>query len=309
MIPMKTLPLLATLVLLVVLYAHIDCSALVTHLRAMHVGYFVLALGFFVPQTLVTALRWRWMVQDVCPMRTLEATRLILAGKALNALLPSKVGETSKAYFLQRHANVPLPHGVALVLLEKILDMAGLCALLLFGVLLAPGKGIIESSALVMALLVIAVAASIVWGGLGRWGQRLPGQRGLLRRILVLLVSWDAIVTRWQAHRVRLAGIVLLSCGLWCLHLIQIYLFFMTLHSTVPARLVFAYVPIGIAVGVLPITIGGMGTRDSALIYLFAAYEPASVMAGVGLLCSMRYWVDTLLGLPFFHAYAFEKAV
>jgi uncharacterized membrane protein YbhN (UPF0104 family) len=71
--------------------------------------------------------------------------------------------------------------------------------------------------------------------------------------------------------------------------------------------MVLAYVPISIFVGLLPLTIGGMGTRDSALIYLFAAYEPASVMAGIGLLCSMRYWMDTLVGLPFFHAYSVEK--
>jgi hypothetical protein len=50
-----------------------------------------------------------------------------------------------------------------------------------------------------------------------------------------------------------------------------------------------------------------MGTRDSALIYLFASYESAALMAGIGILCSMRYWVDTLLGLPFFHVYSFGK--
>jgi hypothetical protein len=46
-----------------------------------------------------------------------------------------------------------------------------------------------------------------------------------------------------------------------------------------------------------------MGTRDSALILLFAPYADAALVAGVGLLCSMRYWMDTLLGVPFFHGY------
>jgi hypothetical protein len=68
-----------------------------------------------------------------------------------------------------------------------------------------------------------------------------------------------------------------------------------------------AYVPIGLGIGSLPFTIGGLGTRDSARIYLFAPYESAAFMAGIGLLCSMRYWVDTLPGLPFFHVYSFGK--
>jgi hypothetical protein len=72
-------------------------------------------------------------------------------------------------------------------------------------------------------------------------------------------------------------------------------------------RLVFAYVPIAIFIGLLPITIGGMGTRDAALMALFAPYEGAALMAGIGLLCSTRYWLDSLLGWPFFQAYSFAK--
>ena len=125
------------------------------------------------------------------------------------------------------------------------------------------------------------------------------------QRLLTLLESWEDILARWKAHQARLTGIVLLSVGLWLLHLVQIYLFFLALHSHVAAKTVFAYVPLSIFIGVLPLTIGGMGTRDSALILLFAPYESAVVMAGVGLLCSLRYWMDTLLGLPFFQRYAF----
>ena len=114
-------------------------------------------------------------------------------------------------------------------------------------------------------------------------------------------------MTQWQAHGFRFAGIVLLSCALWCLNLIQVYLFFLTLHSTVRLAVVFAYVPISIFVGFLPLTIAGMGTRDSALILLFAPYETAAVMAGVGILFSLKIWSESLLGLPFFQYYAFGQ--
>jgi glycosyltransferase 2 family protein len=304
---MKKLAILTTMVMLVVLYARIDRQALLGQLRHMRWEIFCLSLVFFVPQMLVTVWRWRWMVWDVYPMNMLEAAKLILAGKALNALLPSKLGEASKAYFLLRHAHVALPKGVALVLLEKMLDMAGLCAMLLAGLFLTSQWGLVETSAALGALLCIAVVGGLCicrTTGLQCWLQR---RTGLIQRLHTLLESWQMILTHWKQHRLRFAGILGLSCGLWFLHLAQIYLFFVALRSTVAVSTVFAYVPIGLGIGLLPFTIGGMGTRDSALIYLFAPYESAALMAGIGILCSMRYWVDTLLGLPFFHVYSFGK--
>jgi uncharacterized protein (TIRG00374 family) len=304
---MKKLAIPTTIVILVLLYARIDRQALLWQLRHMRWEIFCLSLVFFVPQILVTVWRWRWMVWDVYPMNTRESAKLILAGKALNALLPSKLGEASKAYFLLRHGNVALPKGVALVVLEKMLDIAGLCAMLLAGLFLTSQWGLMETVAALGALLCMAVVGGLCLcrtTGVQRW---LQCRSGLIRRLHVLLESWEMILTRWKQHRVRFAGILCLSCGLWFLHLAQIYLFFVALRSTVAASTVFAYVPIGLGIGLLPFTMGGMGTRDSALIYLFAPYESAALMAGIGILCSMRYWVDTLLGLPFFHVYSFGK--
>jgi uncharacterized protein (TIRG00374 family) len=301
----KKVAILATILVLVLLYTRIDLPALLRQLRQMNMAFFLLALGFFVPQVFVTALRWQCMVRDVCPMGILDAAQLILAGKALNALVPSKLGEMSKAYFLKTQANLDLSKGGALVMLEKAFDVLGLCTLMLLGVLLTPQHGPVEASAALAAGLAIVVIIGLCTcrtGGLQRW---LQGKRGLAQRLATLLESWEAILARWKVHSTRLAGIVLLSVGLWFLHLVQVYLFFVALHSSVAAKMVFAYVPLSIFIGLLPLTIAGMGTRDSALILLFAPYESAVVMAGVGVLCSLRYWMDTLLGLPFFHHYAF----
>jgi uncharacterized membrane protein YbhN (UPF0104 family) len=69
---------------------------------------------------------------------------------------------------------------------------------------------------------------------------------------------------------------------------------------------VFAYVPLSIFVGLIPISFGGIGTRDAALIYLFSPYESSSTMAGIGILCSFRYFVPALFGLPFLDRLGFK---
>ncbi len=293
-----------TVLVLVALYTQIDLRAMAGHFRNMSMGLFVLGVLFFLPQVLVTAVRWGWMVRDAYPAKAVELLKLVVAGKALNALLPSKLGEASKAYFLKTRANVPLTHGVALVVLEKVFDVAGLCALLLVGVLLESGTGLGVTVVALAACGVLLITGIICTGNTAFARRWLHGESSLAQRVRTLLEAWDAIMSQWRKAPARFAGILLSSVFLWVLHLMQIALFFEALGSQAPLRAIFAYVPISIFVGLLPVTIGGMGTRDSALILLFAPYDGAALMAGVGILCSLRYWLDSLVGLPFFHAYS-----
>ncbi|GIX48976.1 MAG: hypothetical protein KatS3mg131_3187 [Candidatus Tectimicrobiota bacterium] len=304
---MKWLAALLTLLVLGALYLHLDVAALLRHVAGLRLPVFFLALGFFVPQLATTAWRWQLMVRHVCPMALTEATRLILAGKAFNAFVPSKLGEMSKAYWLTRHGRLPLAQGGALVLLEKLLDVAGLCLLLLIGVAIAPQRGTTEATAALLAAGALGVTATLLacrTAGLQGW---LRARGALGQRVAALLAAWEATVQGWKQAPGRLAGIVALSGGLWVLHLAQITLFFFALGSHVPLPAVLAYVPMSLFIGLLPLTIGGMGTRDAALILLFSRYESAAVMAAVGLLCSLRYWVDTLLGVPFLSHYAWQR--
>lgn len=303
---MKKLAALVTLLLLVVLYAQMDRQALLQHFRSMRLDIFGLALLCFVPQILVTTWRWCLMVRDVCPMPFGDAMRLILASRALNAFLPSKLGEASKAYFVHTQAHLPLAQGVALVLLEKVLDVAGLGSVLLTGVALLPHRGALEITAALLGLCPIGLLLGIVLCRTTGFRRLLRPSSAWQRRLGSWLEAWDGILLRWWQQPRRLAGITGLSSVLWFLHLGQIYLFFVALQSTISAALVLAYVPLSIAVGILPVTLGGMGTRDTALIVLFAPYETTTMMAGIGVLCSMRYWADTVLGLPFFQRYAFD---
>jgi uncharacterized protein (TIRG00374 family) len=237
-------------------------------------------------------------------MKFSESLRLVLAAKALNALLPSKLGELSKAYFLKVDAQVVASKALSAVVLEKALDLGGLCTVLLAGVVLAPdwtrtiGLGaIIALGVLVVLCLVLVLPLKVLFG-------KLKDIHPWLTRFARFLEGWDEVIGGWKGRGGMLPGILLLSIFLWCLHVLQIYLFFPSLNEVVPVAPALAFIPLAILIGLLPVTIGGMGTRDSALIFLFAAYAGAPVVAGVGLLCSMRYWVDSLLGVPFFHRYA-----
>jgi len=300
---MKWLALACSAAILVAIYTHIDFRSLVQHLIHVHPLYFGAALACFVPQVLVTSIRWRIMMAGIRPLTLAESVRMVMAGKALNALVPSKLGEMSKAYFLKLGGEVDTGQSVSAVILEKVMDLAGLCTILLLGVFLAPGftEPVLAGAAISAGVLGgVACLLVLPLGGLGR---KLAGHGGKWKRLGQLLTGWDAVLAVWRGRGSTLLWILALSTFLWGLHVLQIYLFFPSLNHPVPVPPALAYIPLGILAGLLPITIGGMGTRDTALILLFAPYADAAVMAGVGLLCTMRYWADTLFGVPFFHRY------
>jgi uncharacterized membrane protein YbhN (UPF0104 family) len=102
------------------------------------------------------------------------------------------------------------------------------------------------------------------------------------------------------ASKARLAKVAITSVFIWFLHLLQIWLFIFALRATVPFVINLALSPLAILAGLLPIpTFGGAGTRDGALVALYAPYFAAPTALALGLLCTARYILPALGGLPF----------
>jgi uncharacterized protein (TIRG00374 family) len=299
----KGLAFVLTVGILAAIYLHVDLHAMALRLIEVHPVYFSLALFFFLPQFLVTSIRWRIMVGAIHPLTFWESVKMVMAAKALNALVPAKLGELSKAYFLKRGQRADTGQSVSTVILEKILDMGGLCSVLLCGAILFTDRNEAVWIGVLIAGGVVSGVLFLIFMPLSRIAARLDSRGKRSMRISQLLSGWHAVLSTWREGKATLPLILSLSILLWVLHVAQIYLFFPSLRHPVPLAPALALIPLAILVGVIPITIGGMGTRDSVLIVLFAPYADAATMAGIGLLCTMRYWVDTLLGVPFFHRY------
>ena len=77
-------------------------------------------------------------------------------------------------------------------------------------------------------------------------------------------------------------------------------MFFYALGINIPLLFTIANIPIAIFIGLVPVTLGGMGTRDAAIIFLFSEYATPSELLGIGILFSIfRYWLLSLIGIPF----------
>lgn len=294
--------------ILAVVLLSIDRQELIRTFAGIHLGWFGVAMLLFVPQKAVQAVRWRWMARSFCPVGLVESARLILAGDALNLVLPSKMGDLSKALFLRSEGRLPLAHGLNLVAFEKMFDVASLCLLLIVGVLATQRFDAVGLLSAAGALGIVGLTATIcAWPRLApaRWTERLKGLKkgGIKGKFARTLVGTTEVVGDLAGRGNSVAWLALLSVAIWILHLLQIYCFFLALHVPVPFFQAMALVPVAIFVGLLPISVAGIGTRDAALVLLFSPPQSAAAIAGVALLTHLRYLVPGLAGLPFFQGY------
>ena len=126
----------------------------------------------------------------------------------------------------------------------------------------------------------------------------LPGK--IRQKVSALADAWremqDLVLKRPAVY----AGIGVFSVGLWAVHLLQIWLFAIALQTALPIGEAYGLVPLAILAGLMPLTFAGVGTRDAALAFLLVAYMSGAQAALLGILCTMRYVLPGIMGLPFF---------
>lgn len=294
--------------------------------------WMALSLGMVVPLTLFTS----WRLQQLMPAPSAgqrglsfgEANRLILVASVLNLILPSKMGDIAKAWFMKDRGHLGGSLALSLVVFEKACDMLSLLLWCVFGLVwiklsdakaLAAfhlpeswGSGATQES-LVFWLCAAAIGGSLAFGVLLLGSQAFarfffdtaarfaPGKLGA--SFAKLGASWSEMHAYFWASKARLAKVTITSIFIWFLHLLQIWMFILALRAWAPFLANLALSPLSILAGLLPLTFAGVGTRDAALVLFYKPYFAAPTAAALGILCTARYVLPAIGGLPFVGQY------
>ncbi|MBE9101329.1 lysylphosphatidylglycerol synthase transmembrane domain-containing protein [Vacuolonema iberomarrocanum] len=300
-----------SLAILLLIYWQIDFAELLQVFRQSDRLWLAVSLGMVVPLTGFTA----WRLQQLMPaspdttqgLDFGESNRLILAASSLNMVLPSKMGDIAKAYFMRDRGHLTGSLALSLVVFEKACDMLSLLLWCVFGLLLYPAKDwlfwgmtVSVATGLVLGLLLLG-SPGFAQFFFKRAHQIAP--KKLKLKINKLSYSWKEMHDYFWGDRRRLSLIAGTSIFIWFLHLLQIWLFTLSLRADVPFLANLALSPLAILAGLLPLTFAGVGTRDAALIAFYQPYMPAAVGAALGVLTTSRYFLPALGGLPFLGQY------
>ncbi len=328
----RLIALMVSIGLLAMLMWHVDTAALMANFRQTRWELFVLAIALFVPQILVIAWRWKRLVSPFTLLPLSESTRLVLAGSSMNLLLPGKLGDLTKGWFLARRGHLSTSLGLGVVAFEKMLDVAALAVFMLVGVAMLAWR-LTGSPPVTAETADLTVAASlsqpamatllIAAGGLGLTAvvlvavlyfvplEKLPGfgrfsqdnSGSIAGKIARILRSTQVAMATLRARGSRRSEILMLSLIIWVLHLAQIYLFFASVGAPPPPGDFFCMIPLAIFIGLLPLSIAGFGTRDAALVALLPAM-PASGVLAASFYVNLRYILPAVAGVPYLARYA-----
>lgn len=296
--------LLVSLVLLALIWWHVDLGAITAAVRAADPLWLCLGLLTVAPLTLVTALRFGMLSRT--PIGLWPATRLILGASTLNLVLPSKMGDIAKGLVLTGRHGFDAKLAVALVVMERSLDMA---ALLFWGVLAMLWVGrdaplmwlaAVGTAALLAVLVILLAPRRLSARLLGLLARIAPGEAG--RWLHDFAGEWQAAIAWFWSDRRRVVRVTFVSLSLWAGHLAQFWLFAQAL-APVPFLDNMAFATLAILAGLLPLTMAGIGTRDAAILFLYRPFLSPGQAAVLGVLATLRYLIPAIAGLPFMGDY------
>jgi glycosyltransferase 2 family protein len=303
----KPISLAVSVLILLIIYSRIDLQGLVQVFQNCDRLWMVISLGMVIPLTLATAWRLQQLMPPGSGLSTADANGLILAASTLNMVLPSKMGDIAKAYFMRDRGYLSGSLSLSVVVFEKTCDMLSLLLWCGFGLLIYPQKDFF------FWLMTVSVVGGLILGLLLLGSPKFTtffietaqaiAPRKIKLKLETLQTSWNEVHTYFWGNPRQLMVVAATSVFIWLLHMLQIWFFILALKAWTPFITSLALSPLAILAGLLPLTFAGVGTRDAALILLYAPYFKAPIAAALGLLCTSRYLLPAIGGLPFLRQY------
>jgi uncharacterized protein (TIRG00374 family) len=276
-----------------------------------HVNLPLLALAILagLPEIFFKSLRFRLLGKPETHLSISQSFHIYLSGQPMALVTPGKLGDVTRVWLFKRFSKRPMPECLAVHTADKIFDFSALAILATIGILgwignhgnhssgvLAATGGVLAGLSLTLALLNPEWFKPLVKFLIRQWvppekadplkhhgrefleklKHRLsPSTKNFFLAFAYSLLAWEFAILRAWICSVALG--IPLSFGLYMLG-----------------------APLVVMVELLPISILGFGTRETALILLFASASltPEALVA-FGLLATLAGPVTTaLLGLP-----------
>jgi len=299
-------------IILWILYSKINVSAAFAILSQANKALLVVSLLLIIPVLILNAVRLQWIMPKHKRLHFIEMQRLIFLANTLNMILPAKLGDISKAFFLRKKYNLKSNLSFAVILAEKVGDMLGLSVICLLGLLIhGPIKG-----PYLHYLTFISILTAI--GFIGLLSRKLthfcfklisiPLPKKLLKKLIPFFLSWTGMQKYLSKQPKKLFQLLAMSFASSFIHFFGIWIMFLSIYPQLPLSLNLALTPFSVLAGLIPITFSGIGTRDVALVGLFEGYVSPEIAAAFGLLFTIRLIFFAMPGLPYLSYYFPNKA-
>ena len=298
-----------TVVLLVALTRVLDPAKLRQLLQAANPVWLTVGFVILTAQQIISAERWRLVAVALSAPKYSMWFYLFWQGLSMlcSMVLPSIIGaDLVRTYALS--GRTPIGTVVRIVLIDRALGLLALATLVIVSVLVLPG--FFKAQPLLLLSVAIAVCGPATYLILTRLVPRLRGTQRLVLAARELGLDLKRTVEGKGSTRV-----ILISLSL---HLLSVFAFLALGNAIGMPEVDFvhylAIVSCALLVTIIPISIGGWGIRESALVIGFGlvSVEPErafTLSATFGLLVMLSSATVALLGIPTFFQKPIEDLV
>lgn len=295
-----------TFLLLYLIYSRIDLEVFYRNIVNLDVFYLYWSLSLFLVIPLIKAFRWKMILGEKAGSSYFTVLKVLMAGSVFNLFTPSKLGDFSRVYFCKKELSTDTKRVFNSVIVEKICDVLALCIICLINLSFVNVNYGIKITILIFSLFLFSGLFVIMSVNF----HKISFLNDLFQKVKLIGFFDDArgLKKEFKQNRIFFVKIFSISIFYWYIVLSQIYFFFLMFNLKTSLVLVIGLVPVALFIGMIPVTISGIGTRDVALIFLFSKFYSSEIMAAIGILCSSRYLVSCLMGLPFFLAHHFSES-
>ena len=214
---------------------------------------------------------WRWILllrASGTPVAARTAAHIFLVSSFVGSFLPAGVGgDAARAYALgQRTARRGA--AVASVAIDRILGVVAIALMGAIGVAAYAGRHAdpqVRFVAVLSAVIVLAASVAVVWAD--RWIRWLPRSWHDVALIRLPLRLADSVAVYREEPR-TLVVVFVLSILVQLLRIFQAYGLGLGLGIAVPFGYYLVFMPIGLLVLLLPISISGFGLPQVGIVWL-----------------------------------------
>jgi hypothetical protein len=231
-------------------------------------------LGIIVNCVLMT-YRWAcilWIRKPTIPFGHL--IRLYLLSSFLGNVLPSSVSSDILTMYCASKYTADSKAGISSVVIDRVIGALSLGVIVLAALILLRATGSIQFDAVMFyavlsgVVLAVAIPLSMQQSTVIRWvRRRLSLWRGVIAKGMGELYEEFLL---YQGERRVMARVLVMSFASHFISIVVYYTIAESFFAAVPIAYFFLFIPVAGALTMLPISVGGLGVVEAALVFLFS---------------------------------------
>jgi hypothetical protein len=260
------LRLIITVAILVYLSRDIDMAAATRAVLRVDKVYLAFVLFLVACDRAVMILRWVLLLRaSDSPVRVRDAARIFLVSSFVGSFLPAGVGgDMARAYGLSRVTS-DRSEAVASVAIDRVLGVVALLSMGVVGLLAGPSELLDWRLTALMALL-LAASVAIFWADrlVETFVPALWRGHHLSQRVSKVAGA----LSRYRSRPSVVLHVLTWSVSVQFLRVVQAYFLGLGLNLLVPFRYYLVFMPIGLLMLLLPISVSGFGLPQGVIVWL-----------------------------------------